>query len=188
MVELCEPGLPPHRLDRSRSPESSGWGDRTGQGRRSVVRRLLPSDALLHWHNAAVAPAVDHLNNPLLSPTVANGSACRCRPAGQGGLTDKPAGQLLREGLFLRHDTVALLDEIGQHVEHLRLKLDQLARIAQLLEVYVKFIGLEGVNHRPCPQRPPAGQIRRTPPAPYERFLSRCARSGAHYAAITKCG
>ena len=56
---------------------------------------------------------MERLNEALLSPTIANGPACRCQPAGDGGLADKPAGPELFEDLCLGYKPVAVLDEIG---------------------------------------------------------------------------
>ena len=73
---------------------------------------------------------MDRLDEPLLPPPVADSPARRRQPAGQGGLTDEPAQPQLIEELFLGHDPVAVLDEIGQDIEHLGLELGHLAGIA----------------------------------------------------------
>ena len=73
---------------------------------------------------------MDRLDEPLLPSPVADGPA-RCRQStGQGGHSDEPAGPQLGEEFFLGHDPVAVLDEIGQDIEHLGLELGHLAGIA----------------------------------------------------------
>jgi hypothetical protein len=95
------------------------------EGPNRTTRSL--SSVLLHRRDEAVTPAMDRLNEPLLPPLIADSPARRHQPAGQAGLTDEPAGPQLFEEFFLGYDPVAVLNEIDQHIEHLRFELNPLA-------------------------------------------------------------
>jgi hypothetical protein len=100
---------------------------------------------------------MERLDKSLRPPPVAYGPACRHQSAREGGLSDEPAGPQLLEELFFGHDPVAVLEEISQEIEYLRLELDQLAGRAQLIAPWVELILLKGIDHPPCPP-PPDGE------------------------------
>jgi hypothetical protein len=66
----------------------------------------------------------------------------------QDGLIDKRLGPELFEQLLSGDRTVAVLDEIGQHIEHLGLDLEHCPGTAELIELGVEFVVPEGVKHR----------------------------------------
>ena len=73
------------------------------------------------------------LDDALLPATVANRPTCRRQTTGQGGLADEATRPQALEQFLLGDDPVAVLEKIGQDIEHLRLELDELAGIAQLV-------------------------------------------------------
>jgi hypothetical protein len=129
-------------------------------------REPLLRNTLLHGGDKTIASAMKRLYEALVPPTIANGPACRRQPTGDSGLADKPAGPELCEDLFLGYKPVAVLDEIGEDIEHLRLELDELACIAQLVASDVQLIFLEGIDHRPAVRLASPGQICHAPQCP----------------------
>jgi hypothetical protein len=67
----------------------------------------------------------------------------------QARLTDRVGGPGPLEEFFFGHKPVAVLDQIGEDIEHLWLGLDYFARIAQLVARQVQFTLLERVDHNP---------------------------------------
>jgi hypothetical protein len=60
--------------------------------------------------------------------------------------------EILLQELVFADDAVAMLDQIDEDVEHLRLELDELAGIAQLIALQVEFVIIsEDVDHRHRP-------------------------------------
>ena len=72
----------------------------------------------------AVAAAVHGADDPLGGAVVADGLAGGLDPAGERRLADEPVAPHLVEQLGLGHHPVAVRDEVGEHVEHLRLDVD----------------------------------------------------------------
>ncbi len=128
-VELAQPGqlgLPPDRRHR-------------GRQRR---RALLP-----HGGEELVAAAVDGADQPLLTPAVADRPAGRLDPAGQGRVAHEPAPPDLVQQLGPWHHPVAVADQVGQDLEHLRLQVAGDAAAAQLVAPVVELAVAEAVDH-----------------------------------------
>jgi hypothetical protein len=51
------------------------------------------------------------------------------------------------EQFFFGDDAVAMLQEIEQNIERLGFELTGHAGVAQFVDLQIKFIGLEGINH-----------------------------------------
>jgi hypothetical protein len=62
---------------------------------------------------------VRRLDDPLLRTVVTDGAARRLDARRQRRLADEPVAPHVVEQLVLRDDPVAVLDEIGEHAEHL---------------------------------------------------------------------
>jgi len=79
-----------------------------------------------------VAAAVDGLDDPLISAGIAHGAARGLDPAGQRRLGNEPVTPDLVEEFGLRYHTLAMAQQIGQHVEDLGFHIDDLAGASQL--------------------------------------------------------
>lgn len=80
---------------------------------------------------------------------VANGPPDLLDPAGDGGLADEPATPDAVHQFFLGHQPVAVFDEIGEHLEGLRLHRDPLAGAAQFEDGEVELQFIEADDHVP---------------------------------------
>jgi hypothetical protein len=88
----------------------------------------------------------------MLPPAISNGFAHRHDATSYGGLADKPCRPELLQEFFFGDHAVAVLNQVGEDIEHLRLKLDRLTGIAQLVALQVEFIVvIKGVDHHPLP-------------------------------------
>ena len=88
------------------------------------VRILLD---LLHGRDEFVALAVHRPDDRLLAAVVADGLADRLDPRGQRRLTDEAVTPDRVEQFLLAHHRATVLDEVGEHVEHLGFDPDLLA-------------------------------------------------------------
>jgi hypothetical protein len=96
----------------------------------------------------SVPPAV-HRADAALQPAVVSDGLSSCLDAArQRGLRDEAITPDLVEQLVLGHDAVAVLQQIHENVENLRLELDHLARPIHLEQVCVELAVLEPVPHR----------------------------------------
>ena len=86
---------------------------------------------LLHGRHEFVAPAMHRPDDQLLAAVVADGLADRLDPRGEGGLAHESITPDGVEQFLLAHYRAAVLDEVGQHVEYLRLDPDLLAAPSQ---------------------------------------------------------
>jgi hypothetical protein len=90
---------------------------------------------------------VDGRDHPLLVAVVADRAAQHLHPARQRGLADVAPTPDLVEQLGLRHHPVAVLEQVDQQAEDLRLDVDQLAGAPQLEPAWVDLAVLEPVHH-----------------------------------------
>jgi len=130
------PGARGDIADRQQQPgrragARGALGGRVGS-RRLAVRGTGNSRVVVHIGHEPVTPAMDRLDDPLISAGVANSAAGGLDPAGQRRLGDEPVTPDLVEELGLRHDSLAMAQQIGQHIENLRLHADDLAGASQL--------------------------------------------------------
>ena len=139
------------------------------------VARGLPRPALVVAHddrrNEAVAAAVRGADHALGAPVVADRLARGLDAARQRRLAHEPVAPDVVEQLFLRHDAVAVLDEVAQHVEHLGLDVARLAPAAQLEARRVELELVELEDHPPMMacgapgrRRPSGRRFSRNPP------------------------
>ena len=70
----------------------------------------------------AEAAAVDSLDDPLVPPIVADGAPDVADATRQRGLAHEPVAPDLIEQLDLRHQPIAMHDQMDEHVENLRLE------------------------------------------------------------------
>ena len=82
---------------------------------------------LLHGRHEFVAFAMHRPDDQLLATVVTDSLADRFDPSGQRRLTHESVTPDRVEQLLFAHHRAAVLDEIGEHVEHLRLDPDLLA-------------------------------------------------------------
>ena len=95
----------------------------------------------------AKALARDGADQALVPAAVADCPARRVDPAGQGGFRDDPPVPDLFNQIVLGDDAVAILDEIDEEVEHLRLDGNAFAAARKLAAVDVKYmIGKEKLH------------------------------------------
>jgi hypothetical protein len=72
-------------------------------------------------------------------------------PAGQRRLTNEAARPQRLEQFFFTDQAVAVLEQIGQEIEYLRLELDRPPAGAQLTALQLEFIVVKAVDHQPLP-------------------------------------
>ncbi len=139
-------------------------------GRPAVAGRdAAPSH---HRCHELVAAAVHRADHALLAPVVAERSPRRLHPRRERGLRHEARTPDLLEQLRLRHDAVAMRDEVAHDVEHLRLDVHAGAGAADLVRVDVKLDVPEPQHHgrerygsrrAPAPRMPSSGTAVRTP-------------------------
>src|SRR5262249_23921788 len=127
-VEAAQGRLPPHRQAHL---ASCGW--RAPRGRRRPLHRA--GLALLDRGHAAIAAAVQRLDQALRLPRIADRSASLLDAGLQRRITDKLLGPQVLEELLLGDNAVTLGDEVAQDVEDLGAELDERARAAQFTAV-----------------------------------------------------
>ncbi len=120
--------------DTSRAAHVHG----VGRGR---VQRLDDGDE-------AVPAAVHRLNHTLAGSIVVECFPRRRDATREHRFAHELPGPESLEQLVLRHDPVAALDEVAQHVEYFRLELHQLRAPAQLEKIGVESEVAELVDHR----------------------------------------
>ena len=104
---------------------------------------------LLDRGDEAVPAAVDGLHDALVPPGVADRLAQLLDPGGQCRLRHEAVTPDGLEQLGLGHHPVPVLDQVGQHVEHLRLDVHELVAAAQLVAGGVEHRVAEAVPHGP---------------------------------------
>ena len=154
---VAEPGgerlelvaAPDHRPGRE-SPVrgSASWSRCRSTGRRRS-RRLGTVATRPDRRDEAVAAAVDGLDDALLGAVVADGAAGRLDATRERRLADEAVAPDVVEQLVLADDAVAVLDEVGEDAEDLRLDRHGRAGVAQLEQTRVEVKCSEGVDQRP---------------------------------------
>ena len=126
--------------------------------RRRAGRRRRLGAVLLRAHRADEAKALarDGADQPLVFAAVADRLARGIDAAAQGRIRNDPAAPDRRDEIIFADDAVAVLDQIDQQVEHLRLDGNRLRPAAQLAPVGIKrMIGKEKLHgYRPKRRRP----------------------------------
>ena len=126
--------------DGLRGRASSGW--RSGRASRPRAGCALPAQR----RHEPVAAAVQRLDDSLLLPVVADGSPGRLDAGRERRLADEAVAPDVVEQLVLGDDAVAVLDQVGEHAEHLRLDRHRRAGATQLEQVGVEVESSEGVD------------------------------------------
>jgi hypothetical protein len=103
-----------------------------------------------------VAAPVDGADHPLGAAAVADRLAGRLDPAGQRRVGHEAAAPDLVQQLGPGDDPVAVADQVGEDLEHLRLQVAGDAAAAQLVALVVELAVTEPVDH---PARLPASSI-----------------------------
>ena len=144
-----------------RARTDRGVGDPRAVGRRAEVdvlaqvgrhgedRALAVAGLLLDRGDEAVPAAMDGLHDPLVpagSPTACRSCLIRVVRADSRHEVVAPDGL---EQLGLGHHPVTVLDQVSQHVEHLRLDVHELVAPAQLVAGGVEHGVPEAVPHGP---------------------------------------
>src|SRR5256885_747138 len=93
--------------------------------------------ALGNRRDKAVAVPIQRLDKLWPATAAAEGSAYLCDTTSQGPITDELLRPQLLEESSLWHDTVAMLDEVGQDVKHQRFKFDGVTGLAQFTALCV---------------------------------------------------
>ena len=116
-----------------------------------VVDRLVPGrgrrPGLAGRSDEPVAAAVHGPDEPLGLPVVADRLAGLLDPAGDRGLADEPPTPDVVHQLFLGHHPVAVVHQVGEHLEDLRLDRHPYAGAPQLDLREVELQVLEGDDH-----------------------------------------
>src|SRR5262245_22397182 len=111
--------------------------------RRHAIIRLELRPVLLHVANEAQALAWDRPHQLLLIAAIADRLAHRIDAAVEGRIRNNPATPYGRDQIVLADHAVAILDEIDQEIENLRLDRDDRAARAQLPALRVEHKILE---------------------------------------------
>lgn len=123
----------------------AGLGDPGGVGERGRRRRLLALDD--DGGDEAVAPSVPRADHRLALPVVAHRLPRLLDAGGERGLRHEAAAPRGIEELGLGHHPVAVLDEVDQHAEHLRLERDLVVPVDELEGAGVERQRPEPVAH-----------------------------------------
>ena len=122
------------------------------------LHRLRRIGQLIDRGDEPVAATVDGLDDPLVAPAVSDRLAELLDPGRQRRLRHELVSPDDVQEFGLGHHAVPVLDQVGEHVEHLRLDVHQLPVAQQLVASRVEHAVVEAVPHR---QIVPA---RRSPP------------------------
>ena len=112
------------------------------------------SDACGFVHRADEADALarDGADQALLFAAVADRLARGVDAAGQRGVRNDPAAPDRGDQIVLADHAVAVLHQIDQQVEHLRLERDQIGAAPQLAPVGIKYMIFKVKLHVACPR------------------------------------
>jgi hypothetical protein len=104
-----------------------------------------------HHGNETVAAAVEGLNPVLGPPAIADGLPDHHQPLRQAPRADVAIGPQVLEEFLLRDHTVAVLEEVDEELQGLRLELAQFACTTQFIALGIERIVPKGVEHHPAP-------------------------------------
>ena len=103
-------------------------------------------------------------NQTLISAVVANGPPRSTHPAGERIVRHAPSVPHRADELFFADDAVAMGHEVDQHIEHLRLDVNDRAVSTQLAPAAMHFAVAECEGHQPGSQK--SGLLRQIPGVP----------------------
>ena len=147
-----------------------GGGSSGGSGSSSGGRRVVGDGA------DELVPAAAHRPDVALRfAVVAECPPGRLDPAGQRRLADEPSAPHRVEQLFLGDAALAVADELGQDVEHLRLDADHLVTVAQFVALGVEHETVEA-PHAGLALSPAVGRLGR-PHQSVAQFAQLCGLS-----------
>ena len=191
---VVEMGDPVRRLDERRSGPRRGVGDARPVARRGEADLLLerrrwrrarrPGDVrrAADGGDELVAAAVHGADHLLRCAVVADGDPGGSHPAGERRLADEAVPPDRVQQLRLRHDPVAVLDQVGQDVEDLRLDVHRRPAPPDLEARRVDHTVVELVHGADTPfahHRFPSGSITTLPPGILIAIWSQLCRFGA---------
>jgi hypothetical protein len=101
----------------------------------------------------AQALARDRADEGLRLAAVADGLTRRVDPASERRVRHDPPAPHRGDEVVLADDAVAVLDEVDEEVEHLRLDHDRLFAAAKLAAGGIEHVAGKSVNHVPLPER-----------------------------------
>jgi hypothetical protein len=104
-----------------------------------------------HRGDETIAAAVECLNPALGPPAIAKGFTDHHQPLRQDPRADVAIGPQVLEEFLLRDYTVAVLEEVDEEIQGLRLDLAQCPGVAQFVALGIKRIVPKGVDHLPAP-------------------------------------
>src|SRR5262249_4906050 len=114
-------------------------------GRRSGLHRLFILD--VHRGDETKPFLGERPNEALLLAAIANGLAHRIYSAGQSRFRNNPSAPNGGDEVVLADNTVAIFDQINQHIEDLRFEGDELIAASQLAPVGVQQAFFESYLH-----------------------------------------
>src|SRR5882724_710725 len=91
--------------------------------------------------------APEGVNQPLGSPTVAQGLAQDVDAVVKGRVADEVLWPDMCEHLLFRHHTVAVFHEVQQHLKYFRAELQQMPGPSEGVELRIQFTIGEGIPH-----------------------------------------
>jgi hypothetical protein len=106
-----------------------------------------------HRSDETVAAAVKCLNPVLGPPAIAEGLTDHHQPLRQDPRANVAIGPQVLEEFLLRDHTVAVLEEVDEEIQGLRLDLAQCPSMAQFVELGIKRIVPKGIDHPAPPGR-----------------------------------
>ena len=115
-----------------------GGGSSGGSGSSRRLRCVV-----CHGADELVPATAHRPDEALRFAVVAECPPGRLDPAGQGRLADEPSTPYRVEQLFLGDAALAVADQLGQDVEHLRLDADHLVTVAQFVALGVEDESVE---------------------------------------------
>ena len=104
-----------------------------------------------HRGNETVAAPVEGLNPVLGPPAIADGLADHHQPLRQDPRADVAIGPQGLEEFLLRDHTVAVLEEVDEEIQGLRLELTQCSCVTQFVALGIKRMVPKDVEHHPAP-------------------------------------
>jgi hypothetical protein len=101
-----------------------------------------------HLGNKAIAATVQGLDGALHPPAIPKRLANRHDALGQDGITDELVWPDVCEQFVLGDHTMAVVDQVGKHIEDLRFESAGLPVMTQFIQMRIELIFPKEINHR----------------------------------------
>jgi hypothetical protein len=128
---------------------TGGWDYGVGHCRPAIV--VWRGGVNCHRGNKTVAAAMEGLDTVLDPSAIANGLTHHHQPLRQDPRTDVALGPQVLEEFLLCDHPVAVLEEVDEQIQGLRLELAQGPGATQFVALEIKRIVPKGVDHPPAP-------------------------------------